>query len=74
MKKNDNKIKWEMRNGKIIGDKKMISIRLNAADLYDGKVKSYLPVKINHLLAKRIREMTNSEFNRHFGVAVRKFK
>jgi len=67
-------MKWELRNRKIISNKAMIKIRLNTADLYDGKVKGKLKVQINHKLAERIREMTNSEFNRHFGIAVRKIK
>ena len=67
-------ISWELRNGKVITDKQMTQRRLNTADMYEGKIKSPLPIQINFSLAKRIREMSNSEFNRHFGIANRKIK
>lgn len=66
------KKKWELRNGRIITDKQMTQRRLNTADMYEGKVKGSLPISVNHKLAERIREMTNSVFNQHFGIASRR--
>ena len=66
------KNKWQLRNGKIISDKQMTLNRLRTADMYDGIIPPPLPIHINHRLAQRIREMTNSEYVRHFGTANRK--
>ena len=52
----------------------MTQRRLDTADMYDGKVKGSLPVSVNHKLAERIREMTNGEFNQHFGIASRRIR
>ena len=66
------KIYWELRNGKIISDLTMNKRRLGTANLYDGKIKSVFPVKVNHILANRIRKMSNSEYVRYFGLVNRK--
>ena len=65
-------IMWELRNGKIISNKKMTESRLRTADMYDGKLSSPVSITVNHKLAIRIRNMTNSEYNSHFGIAGRK--
>jgi len=64
--------KWLLRNGKWISDSKLTEMRLNTADLYDGLVTSPIPIQLNHNLAKRIREMSNSEYSREFGIATTK--
>ena len=72
MKTRKERIYWELRNGKIISDFTMNKRRLGTANLYDGKIKSVFPVKVNHILANRIRKMSNSEYVRYFGLVNRK--
>ena len=64
---------YELRNGKIVSESAMTKVRMHTADLYDGKVESPLPININHKLAIRIRNMTNAEFVRTWGLASRSY-
>lgn len=63
---------WKLRNGTKITDKQMTERRLRTADMYDGKIKSPLPIKIDHKIAQAIRLMTNSKYVRYFGLCSRK--